>query len=797
MNPDKIRARMIGLVDPVGHKSYYPQLRSRLEDAEASKARLEEKSAALQNILADLEQAQESIRESEERFRRLAENAADIIFRLRLTSPIGFEYVSPAAEPITGYSPDELYRDIDLIERLTYPDDYSLVSAYQKGLLPSGTPVIMRWLHKSGALIWVEMRHAMIYDDAGRLIAIEGIARDITERKAADEALRRRTEEIALLYEAGRELASTLDLRRVYTTLYQMAARSMRCDGLLVSSFSREDQLIHMVFAIHDGHELDVSRFPPILLDAPGYGLQSETIRQGEPRVVDDFDPRNHSTRSLYRYTRTGLLDDPEDNQPSAYDIRSALVTPLKLDGEVVGVVQVFSCRPNAYAPEHLHFLEALVALASGAAHNARLYAQAQQEVAERRRAEEAYKRAVTETQSLNHRLGILYEIGLALAQILDLHEVFRVAYSHVRRVTDLTLFAVSRYNADRRTLRMQFAMVDGVETDNTVFPEFVISENSSLLGRGKAIALAQPVQVTGLAERARIGMRTGKVTAVGEGPLPDSAIYLPLISGSQVIGLMELQRYQSDAFSADQEALLGATANQISLAIERAELYQQMRESLEEKEVLLREVHHRVKNNLEVVISLAELQSHALSDTAALGNLRDFQARVRTIALVHENLYLSSNIASVRADMFLRRLVDSLLQAFGPAGLTVNLNSDDTALTVEQATPLGLIVTELTTNAIKHAFPGLLKPGAPAGAPQAFHEAQVSIDFRQADGRLVLAMGDNGVGLPPELDWRTARTLGLRLVNRLSSQLNAELVFENKPGTHFRLTIPLGEAIE
>jgi len=134
-------------------------------------------------------QAEMALRESEERFRRLAEHAPDIIYRYRLTPVPGFEYVSPAATAITGYSPEEYYADPELGLKLVYPDDQPLVQQLAGGQI-SPEPLMLRWVRKDGRMIWNEQRNVPIYDKTGILIAIEGIARDITDRKQAEEALR-------------------------------------------------------------------------------------------------------------------------------------------------------------------------------------------------------------------------------------------------------------------------------------------------------------------------------------------------------------------------------------------------------------------------------------------------------------------------------------------------------------------------------------------------------------------------------------------------------------------------------
>jgi len=130
-----------------------------------------------------------ALAESESRYRRLAENAADLIYRIRLHPERYFEYVSPAATPMTGYTPEEHYADPDLGFKLVHPDDRSLLQVETTGEVESARPVVLRWVRKDGAVIWTEQRNVPIYNEAGRLIALEGIARDITVQKQVEEAL--------------------------------------------------------------------------------------------------------------------------------------------------------------------------------------------------------------------------------------------------------------------------------------------------------------------------------------------------------------------------------------------------------------------------------------------------------------------------------------------------------------------------------------------------------------------------------------------------------------------------------
>ena len=147
--------------------------------------------------ISEIKQTEE-FRRSEERFRLLAENAQDMIFRYRLKPTPGFEYVSPSSTAMIGYTPEEHYADPELGFKIVHPDDRHLIDEV---LRHPQSPITIRWLRKDGAVIWAEQRNKPIYDEAGELVAIEGISRDITQHKEAEEALRSSEEFFRALYE--------------------------------------------------------------------------------------------------------------------------------------------------------------------------------------------------------------------------------------------------------------------------------------------------------------------------------------------------------------------------------------------------------------------------------------------------------------------------------------------------------------------------------------------------------------------------------------------------------------------
>ena len=210
------------------------------------------------------------------------------------------------------------------------------------------------------------------------------------------------------------------------------------------------------------------------------------------------------------------------------------------------------------------------------------------------------------------------------------------------------------------------------------------------------------------------------------------------------------------------------------------------LRQSLGEKVSMLKEIHHRVKNNLQIVSSLLRLQSGRVSSAGTRAALLDMEGRIHSMALIHEHLYRSDNLAAVDLAAYLTQLSNHLLRTLvlTPGTVQLHLNLSHMVLEIDQAVPCGLLVNELVSNALKHAFPDGRKG-----------ELWVLLD-NLADGvGWHLRVADNGVGLPPDLDLEHITTLGLKLVSDLSRQLGASLSFGSGPGAVFEVICqPRGE---
>jgi len=199
---------------------------------------------------------------------------------------------------------------------------------------------------------------------------------------------------------------------------------------------------------------------------------------------------------------------------------------------------------------------------------------------------------------------------------------------------------------------------------------------------------------------------------------------------------------------------------------------------ALVEKDLLLGEIHHRVKNNLQVVQSLLNLQSSQITDPVVKSMLMDSQNRIQSMALIHRTLYQSHDFASVDFSSFLNALIPPLLSTYGADQKRIKLNIDagSVFIPINSAIPCGLIVNELITNALKHAFPGN-------------QQGEISIVLqRLQNNQIVLEIIDNGIGIPGDLDLERVDTLGLQLVNLLSRQLQGVLSINRFNPTRFSL---------
>ncbi|MBK7862991.1 MAG: PAS domain-containing protein [Archangiaceae bacterium] len=211
-----------------------------------------------------------------------------------------------------------------------------------------------------------------------------------------------------------------------------------------------------------------------------------------------------------------------------------------------------------------------------------------------------------------------------------------------------------------------------------------------------------------------------------------------------------------------------------------RKRLEAELTTTAQEREVLLKEVHHRVKNNLQIISSLINMQIDKLNDRPSIAALRDCQNRVLSISMIHQQLYQVGDFARVPFSDYARSVASAIFHAQGTSpNVDLELDVENVSLTVDTAVPCGLILSELITNALKHAFAG-----------RARGELRVTMT-EEPPGEVTLCVADDGVGLPPSFDLERSRSLGLQLIYQLTQQISGTVDITGGHGTTFRVRFP------
>ncbi len=228
-----------------------------------------------------------------------------------------------------------------------------------------------------------------------------------------------------------------------------------------------------------------------------------------------------------------------------------------------------------------------------------------------------------------------------------------------------------------------------------------------------------------------------------------------------------------------DEQGRLVSYDGLITDITERKQADERIRASLKEKEVLLKEIHHRVKNNMQVIISLLRLQSSYINDKKYIEMLEESQNRIKAMALVHEKLYGSDDLSSVKFGDYIENLTNELFKSYRVSTRRIDLKTDieDISIGVDTAISWGLIINELLTNSLKYAFPRSKK-------------GEIKMAFRcTVEGKIEIIFSDNGVGLPGDLDFRNSPSLGLRMiVDLVEYKHRGKIELDRNGGTTFRI---------
>jgi len=377
--------------------------------------------------------------------------------------------------------------------------------------------------------------------------------------------------------------------------------------------------------------------------------------------------------------------------------------------------------------------------------------------------------RDITRQRKVEQIQTVLFNITQATSSAENLDNLLQIIHQQLGTLIDTTNFYVALYDKESDLYSFPF-VVDEFEQNDTFSPlELKKSLTDYVRRTGMALLADDDVHHRLMAD--------GEVELVGT----DSKVWMgaPLKTPEGITGVVAVQSYRDDAIYSERDLeLLSYISEHIAMAINRKRAEEKIKASLKEKDVLLKEIHHRVKNNMQIISSLIRLQSREVKDEKSQKILQISQNRIRSIALIHETLYQSEDLSQIDFSDYIRRLTTHLLSIYRPSGTALRLNLDlqEVLLDINRAIPCGLIINELVSNAMKHAFP-LDKGG------------EILVHLAEKDGAFTLIVKDNGGGFPEGVDFKTTESLGLQIVSDLVRQLEGDVRLVQNEGSAFIIT--------
>jgi len=791
-------------------------------------------SGAIVNIrdLTSLKQAQLAITNSDHHFRTLVENSTDVIVILDQAG--FFCYASPSAQTVLGYSEADVKGKSAL--EFVHPDD--------QGVIVQMIQLALTQPNVSLPMVECRVRHCngtwRVFEASTRnLLAEEAIAgivvncRDISDRKAIEKALIETRNKYRTLFEtlpigilvtdaSGKLIEinptseriigiSNSDLhRRTYESpewnIIRPDFTPMPITEYACYRAAKENRLVTNVEMIVVRPQGDMrwvnASAAPIPLDDYGSALafvdvtewkqaeaalyqreqEFKALAENSPDIISRFD---HAFRHLYVNpaveVATGLAPQTfigktnrELGMPTAQVAQwDAAFSRVLTTGQPTMTDFEFP------TPQGLRDYEIRCVPEFAADGTVASILAVARDTTEQKRLERALRQRVDQEQALSRVLQ-------AIRQSLDLDIIFTTATAEVAQLVQADRAAVVRYLPERQCWKRIAEYRHTLDIPDTLGTE-IPDQGNPLAKQLKQFKVVQIDNSDRLDDA---------VNPEFARMFPGSWLLVPLIVDQIVWGSFSMSRsHRTSPWTDEQANLVQTIAAQLAIAIQQAQAFEQaqtelverqqaeahLRAALAEKEVLLKEIHHRVKNNLQIVSGLLQLQAQNFTDLSIVNALRESQNRVEAMSLIHKKLYTSKDLGQVDVADYINSLASSLLTTYqiSPGMVELQVDVESVTLSLDQAIPCGLIINELVSNALKYAFPHS-QPG------------KIYISLSQMGDELVLTIGDNGIGLPENVDWLGHQSLGLSLVYALATeQLEGTLTVELAEGTAFRLNFP------
>lgn len=362
-----------------------------------------------------------------------------------------------------------------------------------------------------------------------------------------------------------------------------------------------------------------------------------------------------------------------------------------------------------------------------------------------------------------------LYNISRAANITIDFKELIEAIRDYLKSLIDTKNFYIALYDEAENVFNLPFF---SDEKDDIATFKAGKSLTAYVLNSGESIIATEKIQ--------KQLEKEGKVKPVGKA----SKVWLgvPLRYENKTVGVIAVQDYHdADKYSENDKRLLEFVSDEIALALQRQKAKQEMEQSLKEKEVLLQEIHHRVKNNMQIVWGLLDLQSEKYKDETLNLVIHECQSRIASMSLIHEMMYQTQDFKKIDMKVYIEKMVKSLVHLYQVDQDTIQIIVDSKSifLDLNRSIPCGMIINELVSNAMKHAFPNGKK-------------GTINIQLKKIKSVIQLKISDNGIGLPESIDVNKPGSMGLEIVNLLTGQLNGTIkLMKTKNKTDFRISFP------
>lgn len=773
----------------------------------------------IQEITKRKAQEQE-LKEVREQFKIISNNAHDIIYFFSYTPKPHYLYISPSVEKVLGYKVDNFYKDPFFINKKTIGKDNELKKhekqaiAQQKNNTLKQKKVIYKMTGKDGKEIWMEDHILPIKDEKGKIKFVFGIVRNITDLKEKEKELNQK-------WSNYRELLNESPMaffihrngfcemcNKEATKILKVKSPEAILGKYLINYIvpHQRTQALERVKDVLMGKELDFT--PYKIIDSRGkvvnIELKSVPIKYNGNNCVLTL-MQDVTTKEIYakEKLRAELAEEHNKGLLKEIDLRKRIEKKLienesqlinqaaKLSAifessthlvwtvnknfeltyfnanykntfkgkygiaPVIGQV-AFDLIPDRFKTENKDIWHPLY----------RKVLKGEQIVFERRdkdnKGEEVYREVFL--SPIKNENGKVFEIA-CLAH--DITENKRYEKQSIEQASKIKAIFESGTHI---MWTLNKAM------DYTSFNQNFSDAILDLYGKRPEInkKSVRPEEAQARKEYEKIW--NGKYEAAFNGKIVEFVSERTNAVGKKVYRQVYLHPIYNNKEVVEVSGM--------GIDITENKLYEEkITQSLKEKEVLLKEVHHRVKNNMQVISSILNLQSSYVTDAYALNLLKESQNRIKTMAYIHESLYQNKTFTSINFSDYISTLTNNILQSYAASIQKVKLEPDvqKIILNLDTSIPAGLIINELVTNSIKHAF-------------TESNEGIIYINLHTKDNVLFLEVSDNGKGFPKEIDFRNTNSLGLQLVNTLVEQLNGKLELKEFKGggTSFLINFPM-----